>query len=41
MGDGDVADADEFGSMLTKLYVVEVPVPLVVRLVGLRKWGPS
>ena len=37
MGEGDVADADEFGSMLTKLYVVEVPVlPVVGRLVGLR-----
>lgn len=37
MGDGDVVDADELGSMLTKLYVVDVTVlPVVGALVGLR-----
>ena len=38
IGDGDVVDADEFGSMLTKLYVVDAPaLPFLVELVGLRK----
>ena len=38
MGDGDVVDADELGSMLTKLYVVDVAaLPGEVRLVGLRR----
>ena len=42
MGEGEVVDADELGSMLTKLYVVDVPLlPIVVALVGLRKRVPS
>lgn len=38
MGDGDVVPADELGSILTKLYVVDVPIlPVVARLAGQRK----
>lgn len=42
IGDGDVVEADELGSMLTKLYVVDAPaLPFMVALVGLRKGAPS
>lgn len=39
---GEVADEDELGSILTKLYVVGVPLlALVLALIGLRIWWPS
>jgi len=39
---GEVAEEDEFGSMLTKLYVVGVPLlALAVALIGLRIWLAS
>ena len=38
MGEGEVVQVEELGSMLTKLYVVGVLVfPSAVRLVGLGK----